>query len=136
MWLNHDHARTQATRDARHGANSKCADHPNMVGHKGGEHRDGWQPNSLVAEQVHPQHGSGAIVRESPEHGSGARLRTTAVTEPKHARAPLTEDWIENITFFIASKNTRVPEFWVVGSTDMHEEKNIDTIIRSIYRLR
>ena len=79
---------------------------------KGGEHRDGWQPNSLVAEQAHPQHesvrvtttwqwsyvadqpqrGSGATMRESPEHGSGAELRTTAVTEPEHARAPITED--------------------------------------------
>ena len=25
-------------------------------------------------------------------------LRTTAVTEPEHARAPVTEDWIKNIT--------------------------------------
>ena len=123
---------------------------------KGGEHRDGWQPNSLVAEQAHPQHGSvrvtatwqwsyvadqpqrgsGATVRESPEHGSGAVFRTTAVTEPEHARAPITEDWIKNITYLIAAKNVRVPVFLVVGSTDMHEEKNIDTVIQSIYRLR
>ena len=30
----------------------------------------------------------------------------------------------------------RVPESLVVGLTDMHEEKNIDTVIQSIYRLR
>ena len=75
-------------------------------------------------------------MRESPEHGSGAVLRTTAVTEPEHARAPITEDWIKNITYLIAAKNTRVPESLVVGLTDMHEEKNIDTVIQSIYRLR
>ena len=86
--------------------------------------------------KAHPQHGCGAIERESPEHGSGAVLRTTAVTEPEHARAPITEDWIKNITYFIAAKNVRVPESTVVGSTDMHEEKNIDTVIQSIYRLR
>ena len=45
---------------------------------------------SCVAD--HPEHGSGAIVRESPGHGSGAELRTTAVTEPEHARAPITEE--------------------------------------------
>ena len=28
------------------------------------------------------------IVASHPQHGSGAELRTTAVTEPKHARAP------------------------------------------------
>ena len=61
---------------------------------------------SYVADK--PQRGSGATMRESPENGSGARLRTTAVTEPEHARAFITEDW------------------WF-GSTDMHEEKNIDT---------
>ena len=75
-------------------------------------------------------------MRESPEHGSGARLRTTAVTKPEHARAPITEDWIKNITYLIAAKNARVPESLVVGLTDMHEEKNIDTVIKSIYRLR
>ena len=113
MWLNHDHARTQAT-DARHAVRTPSVLFtPNVsVNNKGGEHRDGWQPNSLVAEQAHPQHGSVrvtatwqwsyvashlqrgrcATMRESPEHGSGARLRTTAVTEPKHARAPITED--------------------------------------------
>ena len=63
-------------------------------------------------------------MRESPEHGSGAELRTTAVTEPKHARAPITEDWIKNITYLIAAKNTRVPEFLVFGLTDMHEESS------------
>ena len=63
-------------------------------------------------------------------------LRTTVVTEPEHARAPITEDWIKNITYFIVAKNTRVPEFSMFGSTDMHEEKNIDTVIQSIYRLR
>ena len=73
-----------------------------------------------------PEHGSGAIVRESPEHGSGAELRTTAVTEPKHARAPTSEQWIKNITYLIVVKNTRVSEFSVFGSTDMHEEKNIE----------
>ena len=45
-------------------------------------------------------------------------------------------DWIKNITYFIAAKNVRVPESLVVGSTDMHEEKNIDTVIQSIYRYR
>ena len=34
------------------------------------------------------------------------------------------------------AKNVRVPESLVVGLTDMHEEKNIDTVIQSIYRLR
>ena len=60
-----------------------------------------------------------AIMRESPEHGSGAEGR-----------------WIKNITYLIAARNTRVPEFSVFGSTDMHEEKNIDTVIQSIYMLR
>ena len=63
-------------------------------------------------------------------------MRTTAVTEPEHARAPTSEQWIKNITYLIAAKNTRVPEFSVFGSTDMHEEKNIDTVIQSICRLR
>ena len=35
-----------------------------------------------------------------------------------------------------AVKNTRVPEFSMLGSTDMHEEKSIDTVIQSIYMLR
>ena len=73
---------------------------------------------------------------ESPEHGSGAELRTTAVTEPEHARAPITEDWIKNIINLIAAKNTIVPESLVVGSTGMHEEKSVDTVIQSIYMLR
>ena len=34
-----------------------------------------------------------------------------------------------------AVKNTRVPESSVVGSTDMHEEKSIDTVIQSVYVL-
>ena len=62
------------------------------------------------------------------------------VTEPEHARALITEDWITNITTAllksVLTKNTRVPESLVVGSTDMYEEKNIDTVIQSIYRLR
>ena len=33
-------------------------------------------------------------------------------------------------------KKTRVPEFSMLGSTDMHEEKSIDTVIQSIYMLR
>ena len=33
-------------------------------------------------------------------------------------------------------KNVRVPESSVFGLSDMHEEKNIDTVIQSIYRLR
>ena len=53
-----------------------------------------------------PEHGKGATVRESPEHGSGAESRTTAVTEPEYARAPITEDWIKNITYLIFAKNT------------------------------
>ena len=57
-------------------------------------------------------------------------LRTTAVTESKHARAPpITEHWIQNITYFSVAKNTRVPESLVVGSTDMHKEKNIEVIL-------
>ena len=35
-----------------------------------------------------------------------------------------------------AVKNTRVPESSVVGSTDKHEEKSIDTVMQSIYMLR
>ena len=35
-----------------------------------------------------------------------------------------------------AVKNTRVPESSVLGSTDMHEEKSIDTMIQSICMLR
>ena len=35
-----------------------------------------------------------------------------------------------------AVKSTRVPESSVVGSTNMHEEKSIDTVIQSIYILR
>ena len=34
------------------------------------------------------------------------------------------------------AKNTRVPESLLVGLSDMHEEKNKDTVIQSIYRLR
>ena len=92
-----------------------------------------WQWSYVAS---HPQRGRCAVMRESPEHGSGAELRTTAVTEPKHARAPITEDWTKNITYLIAAKNVRVPESLVVGLTDMHEEKNIDTVIQFIYRLR
>ena len=35
-----------------------------------------------------------------------------------------------------AVKNRGVPEFSMIGSTDMHEEKSIDTVIQSIYMLR
>ena len=75
-------------------------------------------------------------MRESPEHGSGAELRTTAVTEPEHARAPITEDGSRTSPTSSLRRNVRVPESLVVGLTDMHEEKNIDTVIQSIYRLR
>ena len=76
-------------------------------------------------------------MKAHPQHGSGAELRITAVTEPEHARAPITKDWIKNLTYLMtAVNNTRVPEFLVFGSTDMHEEKNIVTVIQSIYRLR
>ena len=94
------------------------------------------QHGSGAMLQITTQHGSGARVQrtEAPVHGSGAELRTTAVTVPEHPRAPITEDWIKNITYFIAAKNMSVPESLVVGSTDMHEEKNIDTVIQSIYR--
>ena len=51
--------RTQATRDARHAVRTPSVLFTRTWGwNKGGEHRDGWQPNSLVAEQAHPQHGS------------------------------------------------------------------------------
>ena len=94
--------------------------------------------------KAHPQHGSVRVtatwqwsyVAGQPQHGSGAELRTTEVTEPEHARALITEDWIKNITYFIAAKNVRVPESLVVRLSDMHQEKNIDTVIQSIYRLR
>ena len=63
-------------------------------------------------------------------------MRTTAVIEPDHARALITDQCVKNITCFSAAKNVRVPESSVFGSTDMHEEKNTDTVIQSIYRLR
>ena len=63
-WLNHDHARTQATRDARHAVRAaRTLFTRTWLWNKGGEHRDGWRPNSLVAEQVHPQHGSETMLR-------------------------------------------------------------------------
>ena len=109
--------RTQATRDARHAAsvNNKSGEHRDgwrpkslVAEHRRWSSEHGQTPVhesvpatwecashcNMVAELCceSPQHGSGAIVRESPEHGSGAELRTTAVTEPEHARAPITED--------------------------------------------
>ena len=64
-------------------------------------------------------------------------MRTTAVTERKstyHGR--LDQEHHHSVHEVSAVKNTRVPEFLVVGSTDMHEEKNIDTVIQSIFMLR
>ena len=49
----------------------------------GAEHRDGWRPNSLVAEQVHPQHGRGAMLRVIPNMVAEQGCR-----EPKHPYIP------------------------------------------------
>ena len=58
------HAHASDTRRKTHRANTKCADHPNMIVEQGVfEHRDGWRLNSLAAEHVHPQHGSGTVLR-------------------------------------------------------------------------
>ena len=52
-WLNHDHALTQATRDARHAVRTASVQiTPTWLWNNGAEHRDGWRPDSVVAEQV------------------------------------------------------------------------------------
>ena len=44
---------------------------------------------------------------------------------------------MKNITYFMnAVRNTGVPESSVLGSTDMHEEKSIDSVIQYICMLR
>ena len=88
----HDHARTQATRDARHAVRTPSVLFTRTwLWNKGGEHRDGWQPNSLVADQAHPQPVSVRVtttwqwsyVADQPQRGIGATMRESPEQKKK-----------------------------------------------------
>ena len=99
------------------------------AGNNGAEHRDGWRPNSLVAEQVQVIRSWHLYVKAHPHNGS---VRVTATWRWSYvADHPVHAD--KNIP---TTSEVRVPESLVVALSDMHEEKNIDTVIQSIYRLR
>ena len=117
-WLNHDHAHAQVThKRLTRDVSNKGADHPAMVAEPSCELR---QYRAQECNDSNNDH-SASFDRWLTQHW---------LCDQDERRV------VKNITHFMnAVKNTSVPESSVLGTTDMHEEKSVDSVIQYIRML-